>query len=251
MNRDKTQVRRVAMVTGAARRIGAATAKMLHEAGYDVVIHCHQSQGSARALADALNAKRETSACVLTADLSIKNEAFNLVHRAYDWKKRFDVLVNNASVYIKTPLKGFDEVLWDTLWGVNVKAPFWLSDAAHPFLAQSNDGCIVNLSDIQTEKPRADYAVYLQTKAALDMQTRSLALEYAPKVRVNAVAPGATIEPEGANALTDEERAAILAKIPQGRWGAPQAVAQAILSFVMNPHITGQILRVDGGQSLV
>ncbi len=250
MNRDKTQVRGVALVTGAARRIGAATAKALHEAGYDVAIHCHQSTREAEVLAGALNAKRAQSACVLTANLRVKAEALALVQAAHSWKSRLDVLVNNASTYIKTPLEGFDEAIWDALWIVNVKAPFWLSEAARQFLAQSEDGCIVNLSDIQAEKPRAKYAVYVQTKAALNMQTKALALEYAPKIRVNAVAPGATIEPEGENALSADEKAAILTKIPRGCWGTPEGVAQVILGFVMNPHITGQILRVDGGQSL-
>ena len=124
-----------------------------------------------------------------------------------------------------------------------------LSQAAHAFLAQSESGNIVNITDILAEKPRHDYAVYVQTKAALKMQTKALACEYAPKVRVNAVAPGATIPPEGENALSEKVKAEIIAKIPLGQWGTPEGVAMAVLGLVSNIYMTGQTVRVDGGQS--
>ncbi len=251
MNREKTQVSGTALVTGAARRIGAAIAQMLHEAGFDVVIHCHQSITEANALMAALNAKRQDSACVCVANLSVQAEAIDLVQQAHAWKNRLDVLVNNASNFIKTPIKGFDEGIWDALWIPNVKAPFWLSQAAHPFLADSDNGNIVNITDILAEKPRHDYAVYVQTKAALKMQTEALSCEYAPHVRVNAVAPGATVPPEGENALSDAAKADIISKIPLGRWGAPEGIAMAVLGLVSNVYMTGQTVRVDGGQSLI
>ncbi|MDF1645676.1 MAG: pteridine reductase [Legionellaceae bacterium] len=251
MNPEKTQEKGVALVTGAARRIGAVIAKSLHEVGYDVVIHCRQSRHEADVLAKHLNAKRADSACVRMADLCMQSEAEALVKAAYAWKKRLDLLVNNASQFIKTPIQGFDERISDILWGIHVKAPFWLSQAAYPFLTQSGDGNIVNITDIHAEKPRRDYAVYTQTKAALNMQSMSLAYEYAPNVRVNVVAPGPILLPEGENALSAEMQAAEIAShIPLKRWGEPKWVAEAVLAFASNSYITGQMMRVDGGRSL-
>lgn len=250
MKRDKTQVRGVALITGAARRIGAAIAKDLHENGYDVVIHCHQSQDEADRLMQALNAKRAHSACVCVADLSQKSEAEKLVCAAHAWKNQLDVLVNNASCFIKTDLSSIDEAAWDTLWTLNVKAPFWLALAAYNYLKQSDNGNMINITDVHAEKPLRDYAVYVQTKAALKMQTEALACEFAPAVRVNAVAPGAIILPEGDNALSAETQAYMLLKMPLKRWGEPIWVAKAVSGLVCNPYITGQTVRVDGGRSL-
>ncbi|MCH9690042.1 MAG: pteridine reductase [Gammaproteobacteria bacterium] len=250
MKRDKTQVRGVALITGAARRIGAVIAEELHGNGYDVVIHCHQSQAEAELLMQALNAKRADSASVCVADLSQKAEAEQLVHAAYAWKNQLDILVNNASCFIKTDVSRMDEAASDRLWALNVKGPFWLALVAYDALKQSDNGNIINITDIHAEKPLRDYAVYVQTKAALKMQTEALACEFAPDVRVNAVAPGAIILPEGDNALSAETQAQMLLKMPLKRWGEPIWVAKAVSSVVCNSYITGQTLRVDGGRSL-
>ena len=250
MNREKTQAKGVALITGSARRIGAAIASTLHEAGFDVVIHCHQSAHEANTLADLLNAKRRESAYVCSADLKIKSEADNLIKTAFAFKKRLDVLINNASSFIKTPVSGFDESVWDNLFVLNTKAPFWLSQAAHEYLVQSNHGNIINITDIHAEKPLRDYCIYTQTKAALKMQTEALAREYAPHIRVNAVAPGAIIQPEGDNCLSAETQKKILNELPLARWGAPSFVAEAVLSLILNHYMTGQTIRVDGGRSL-
>ncbi|MDF1827247.1 MAG: pteridine reductase [Legionellaceae bacterium] len=257
MNRDKTQDVRVALITGAARRIGAAIAERLHQAGFYVVIHCHHSKQEADALAHQFNQIRAHSACVLVADLSLKNQAQTLIKQAVEWQGRLDVLVNNASCFIKTPvgdvdLDGtdkIDEAVCDKLWTTNVKAPFWLSEAACASLAKQN-GSIINLTDIHAEKPLSDYAVYSQTKAALKMQTEALAREYAPNIRVNAVAPGAIAWPEGDNALSSEVQANIISKTLLKKHGEPKWIARAVLSLVLNEFITGQTLRVDGGRSL-
>jgi pteridine reductase len=250
VNQAKIQDRGVALVTGAARRIGAAIARALHVQGFDVVLHCHQSADEAHALADALNQTRPDSACVHEADLTQTKDLKALIQHACTWHGRLDVLVNNASCFIKTVPGALDEHAWDTLWAVNVKAPFWLSEHARDALAQTH-GCIVNITDIQAEKPRQDYAVYVQTKAALKMQTEALALTYAPSIRVNAVAPGATMWPEGENALSEAAQADVVSNTPLKRHGEPQWVSEAVLSLVLNQFITGQTLRVDGGRSLV
>lgn len=252
MNRDKKQAVRVALVTGAARRIGAAIVERLHQAGFNVVIHCYQSIQDADALAKKLNHLRSNSACVLVADLSLKSHACALIQHVIAWQGRLDILVNNASCFIKTPVgsvDGVDEAAWDTLWVTNVKSPYWLSEAARACLAKDG-GCIVNITDIHAEKPLSDYAVYSQTKAALKMQTEALAREYAPNIRVNAVAPGAIAWPEGENALSPEAQEKIISKTLLKKHGEPKWIAEAVLSFVLNEFITGQTLRVDGGRSL-
>lgn len=249
MNRDKTQGVCVALVTGAARRIGAAIAERLHKAGFNVVIHCHQSQEEAYALQEKLNQIRPNSAHILMADLTIKTQACVLVEQARAWQSRLDVLVNNASCFIKTPVGDVSEVARDKLWITNVRAPFWLSETAHACLAK-HEGCIVNITDIHAEKPLLDYAVYSQTKAALKMQTEALAREYAPDVRVNAVAPGAIAWPEGDNALSSEIQEKIISKTLLKKHGEPKWIAEAVLSLILNEFITGQTLRVDGGRSV-
>jgi pteridine reductase len=250
VNQAKIQGRGVALVTGAARRIGAVIARALHGQGFDVVLHCHQSIDEAHALAEELNQARPDSACVQETNLMDIKAITALITHACTWRGRLDVLVNNASCFIKTVPGVLDEHAWDTLWAVNVKAPFWLSEHAREALAKTH-GCIVNITDIQAEKPRQDYAVYVQTKAALKMQTEALGLTYAPDVRVNAVAPGATMWPEGENALSEAVQADMILNTPLKCHGAPTWVSEAVLSLVSNQFITGQTLRVDGGRSLV
>ena len=249
MNRDKTQDVRVALVTGAARRIGAAIVERLHQAGFNVVIHCHESKQDADVLSKKLNQIRSNSACVLVADLSLKYNTCALIKQAIAWQGRLDVLVNNASCFIKTPAGDIDEAAWDMLWVTNVKSPYWLSEAARICLAE-HEGSIINITDIHAEKALSDYAVYSQTKAALKMQTEALAREYAPEIRVNAVAPGAIAWPEGKNALSPEIRAQIISKTLLKKHGEPKWVAEAVLSLILNEFMTGQTLRVDGGRSI-
>jgi len=247
---NKTGYARVALVTGAARRIGAAIVTRLHQAGFDVVIHCHQSKQEADALAKHFNHIRPNSACVLVADLSLKNKACGLIKQVIAWQGRLDVLVNNASCFMKTPVGAVDETISDKLWITNVKAPFWLSEAARSCLAKQK-GSIMNITDIHAEKSLVDYAVYTQTKAALKMQTEALAREYAPNIRVNAVAPGAIMWPEGENTLNSEIQAKIISKTLLKKHGHPKWVAEAVLSLIANEFVTGQTLRVDGGRSCV
>ena len=250
MNHANKQAARVALVTGAARRIGAAIAKSLHQAGFRVVIHCHTSTSDANILANDLNQQRANSALVLTADLTIKNEAIKLIKDTIHWGDQLDVLVNNASIFAKTTFDNFDDETWDLLFNTNVKAPFWLSQTAYPFLATTN-GSVINITDIHAERPLMDYSVYCQSKAALNMQTKTLAREFAPNVRVNAIAPGAIAWPEDENALSKELQQKIIAKTPLKQHGNPDYIAQAALALISNPFITGQTLSVDGGRVLV
>ncbi len=248
LNPGNKQEAKVALVTGGARRIGAAIVKHLHATGYTVIIHCHQALAEAHALAVSLNEVRPDSAFVLQRELTNPNAASEIMAAINDWTGRLDLLINNASVFIRTDCKPSTSD-WDILFNTNVKAPFLLSLAARPFLAKQA-GAIINLTDIHAEKPLTGYSIYCQSKAALEMQTKSLALEFAPEIRVNAIAPGAAAWPEKTNQLTLEIQQKIIAKTLLKKHGSPEVIAQAVLALAENPFITGQVLKVDGGRSL-
>jgi len=250
LNHNNKQANRVALVTGAARRIGAGIVTSLHQAGFRVVIHCHQSRKEAHELEATLNQQRAGSALVISADLTVKQQAIELIAKAIKWAERLDLLVNNASIFTKTVLGELNDSDWDALFTTNVKAPFWLSQTAYPYLAL-HKGSIINITDIHASKTLKDYSAYCQSKAALAMQTKLLAREFAPLVRVNAVAPGATIWPELSNELSEDVQEKIIARTPLKQHGHPLFIAQAVLALAENTFITGQTLSVDGGQMLV
>ncbi len=250
MNHNNKQANRVALVTGAARRIGAGIVTHLHEAEFKVIIHCHHSHREAHELAEKLNQQRENSALVCQAELNQKQEVVELMAKTLQWAGRLDLLVNNASCFIKTDLDKLDDDEWEALFNTNVRAPFWLSQMAYPHLAVEQ-GSIINITDIHAKKTLKDYSVYCQSKAALVMQTKTLAREFAPRVRVNAVAPGATIWPELSNELSAKIQQKIIGRTPLKRHGHPLFIAKAVLALADNPFITGQILSVDGGQEIV
>lgn len=250
MNRNNKQEVKVALVTGGARRIGAAVVKKLHSVGYKVAIHCHHSITEAHALALTLNNHRQNSAFVLQRELTAPYASEEIMRMLDDWAGQLDLLVNNASVFIPTELSSFSPKNWDNLFNIHVKAPFLLSLAACPFLKKQS-GAIINITDIHAEKPLKGYSVYCQSKSALEMQTKSLACELAPEIRVNAVAPGAIIWPEGTNAVSVERKEKIIAKTVLKKHGQPEYIAQAVLALAENPFITGQILKIDGGRNLL
>lgn len=233
---------RIVLVTGGARRIGAAIVQHLHQAGFKVAIHCHQSTDDAQILVDKLNQVRSESAKSFSYDLSLAESTACLIEQVIRWAGKLDVLVNNASLFSREPD-------WEGLFRLNVIAPFELSQLAFPYLAKTQ-GCIVNITDIHATVPLKGYSVYCQSKAALWMQTKSLAQAFAPSVRVNAVAPGAMVWPEAANALSLEQKNTIIEKTPLKRHGNPLFIAEATLGFIHQTFVTGQYLAVDGGRSL-
>ncbi|HRN60297.1 MAG TPA: pteridine reductase [Chiayiivirga sp.] len=243
-----TTPRPVALVTGAARRIGAAIATALHAAGYDLALHFHRSASEASALQDALEARRRHSTALLQADLSDTARLPSLVERTVVRFGRLDALVNNASAFFPTPIGESTEAMWDALMGANAKAPFFLSQAAAFYLRESR-GAILNLSDVYAERPRERHAVYCMSKAALSMMTLALARELAPEVRVNAIAPGAILWPEAGD--DPELRASVIARTALGRTGTAAEIAEAAVFLVdAASYTTGQVLRVDGGRWL-
>ena len=237
----------VALVTGAARRLGAVIARTLHAAGYDVALHFRQSRGELDALADALEARRSHSTLVLQAELADSAQLPGVVDAVVARFGRLDALVNNASIFHATPLGEITAAQCDEFFAVNARAPLLLAQAAAPHLKVAH-GAIVNITDIYAERPLPQHAAYGMSKAALRMATAALAQELAPDVRVNAVAPGAILWPAN---KSDADRDAALARIPLQRTGTPEEIAGTVLWLIRDAgYVTGQTIRVDGGRTL-
>ncbi|HSA89954.1 MAG TPA: pteridine reductase [Burkholderiales bacterium] len=245
---DDSLAGKAALVTGGARRVGAVIARRLHAAGAAVLIHYRDSEADAARLASELNAARPKSAAKVKAELLAPVAPRALIGAALDSFGRLDILVNNASSFFPVAVGAMEPSHWEELVGSNLRAPLFIAQHAAPELAK-NEGSIVNIVDIHAERPLKGYALYSIAKAGLAAMTRSLALELAPRVRVNGVAPGAIAWPEDGQ-FTDEERARILATTPLARIGAPEDIARAVHFLACAPYVTGQILAVDGGRSI-
>ncbi|MGC3963041.1 MAG: pteridine reductase [Rhodocyclaceae bacterium] len=239
---------RVVLVTGGARRVGAAIVRRLHEAGCRVAIHCHGSVAPAHALADELNRARADSADVFSANLLDVQLLAPLVESVVTRFGRLDGLVNNASTFYPTALGEVDEAAWTDLVGTNLKAPLFLTQAAAPALRVTGGG-VVNIVDIHAERPMPGYLVYSAAKAGLLGLTRALAIDLAPAVRVNGVAPGPIEWPED-DQFPAAERQRIVDHTLLGRTGSPRDIADAVRFLLLDAgYVTGQILAVDGGRS--
>lgn len=250
MSQNTTSTDRpVALVTGAAKRIGAAIAKHLHRAGFDIVLHHHASMAEAAALLGELNAERPYSAFSLAADLRDFDRIPELIAQSVGHFGRLDALVNNASAYYATPFGNVTPTEWDDLFAINARAPFFLAQAAAPHLA-NRAGAIVNMIDAYAEQPRRDISAHVASKAALIGATRALALELAPKVRVNGVAPGAILWPE--NGIDQSLSSQLIARTPLARAGSAEEVAEAVRWLLQDAtYMTGEILRLDGGRNVL
>jgi pteridine reductase len=248
MNEQAPLAGKSALVTGAARRVGAAIARELHVQGANVVIHHRGSAVDARNLAASLNAARKNSAALVRVELRDTAALAGCVEDAVQAFGRLDILVNNASAFYPTPVGEITEAAWDELLGSNLKAPLFLSQAAAPALRRTQ-GLIVNIVDIHALRPLKRHTVYSITKAGLALLTRALARELGPEIRVNGVAPGPVLWPEDEiDAALKEE---IIERTALKRAGSPQDVARAVAFFAKDaPYVTGQILAVDGGRSI-
>ena len=243
-----TSPRPVALVTGSARRLGAAIARALHAAGYDMALHCRHSRGEMDALTAELERVRPESTFVLHAELADFDRLPELVAHTIGRFGRLDALVNNASSFAPTPIGSVTPAQWDALFASNARAPFFLAQAAAPHLSAAR-GAIVNLADIYGERPLREHTVYCMAKAALLMLTKSLALELGPSVRVNAVSPGAILWPEEGG--DEAKQQALLARTPLGRTGTPEEVAEAVRWLLQDAqYCTGEVLHLDGGRLL-
>lgn len=240
--------RPVALITGAAKRLGASFARLLHANEYNVVIHYRHSKTDAEALCQSLNNTRANSAVTIQADFENTPSLLKLIKEAHQQWQRLDVLINNASDYFPTKMGKTTEAQWQTLMASNLKAPYFLSQTATPYLRQTQ-GCIVNISDVNALLPLKNYPVYCTAKAGLNMLTKALALELGPEIRVNAVAPGPTLWPEGKNAPDEATKLKSIDRTILKRKGEPNDIASAVIFLIQHSHITGHILNVDGGKS--
>lgn len=239
---------RWALITGAAKRIGAAIAVGLHEAGANVVIHYFKSAADADSLGAKLNAVRPQSALAIQGNLRDTATIRPMVEAIIAQTGRLDILINNASSFYPTPLAAISEEQWDDLIGCNLKAPLFLCQAALPQLESAN-GVIINILDVHAQRPLKNHPLYGVAKAGLAMLTRSLAKDLGPKIRVNGVAPGAILWPEAG--MPERIQQSIVREIALKRPGAPEDIAAAVVFLVRDaPYVTGQILAVDGGRSV-
>jgi pteridine reductase len=240
---------KVALVTGGAHRLGAAIARALHAEGMKLVIHYHSSEAAAHALQQELHQTRPESVMLVRGDLTNGDKLFrNLVFETVESFGRLDVLVNNASRFYPTPVGEVSEAQWDDMVSTNLKAPFFLAQAAAPHLRKSGGG-IINIADIYGDRPLPNFPLYSMTKAGLVMLTKTLARELAPEIRVNAIAPGAILWPE--RDLDEMSKQRIVSRTLLKRSGEPADIARAVLFLVRDAgYMTGQVLTVDGGRSV-
>jgi pteridine reductase len=241
---------KVALITGGARRVGAAISRLLHEGGMSLMVHYRTSAEQARALQAELNALRADSVALVQADLLNAASLPAMVNETLQRFGRLDVLINNASSFFPTVVGEISEREWDDLMGTNLKTPLFLSQSAAPHLRR-NHGCIVNIIDIHADRPMRNYVVYSVAKGGLLALTRSLAAELGPEVRVNGVSPGAIIWPEDERWSDELARQRIVQTTLLKRIGDPDDIARTVRFLVFDaPYVTGQVIAVDGGRSI-
>jgi pteridine reductase len=236
------------LITGAAKRIGREMALSFFSKGWDIVIHYNGSKEEAEALADKMNFERSNSAMIAQANLDNANEVTQLVEKTLSKNSRIDALINNASTFYPTPIGTFTEENWNALMGSNLKAPLFLIQSFHKEL-EKNKGFIINVTDINVDRALVNHSIYLAAKSGLQTLTKSLAKELAPNIRVNAIAPGAILEPPNVE-WTTEQKNNIINAVPMKRMGTEKDIVDAAIYLSEAEYVTGQILNIDGGKSL-
>jgi len=236
------------LITGAAKRIGKEMALSFFKKGWDIVIHFNASKDEAESLADQMNAERFNSAMLVQANLDNTNEVEKLVAKIQSNNISIDALINNASTFYPTPIGTFSEENWDALMGSNLKAPLFLIQSFHKQL-KKNKGFIINITDINVDKALVNHSIYLAAKSGLQTLTKALAKELAPHIRVNAIAPGAILEPPNTG-WTSEQKNKIIDAVPLKRMGSEKDIVDAAIYLSEAEYVTGQILNIDGGKSL-
>ena len=236
------------LITGAAQRIGKELALSFFNKGWDIIIHFNSSKVEAENLADKMNSERSNSAMIVQANLDNPDEITKLVKRTLSKNSRIDALINNASTFYPTPIGTFSEENWNALMGSNLKAPLFLIQSFHKEL-EKNQGFIINITDINVDKALTNHSIYLAAKSGLQTLTKSLAKELAPNVRVNAIAPGAILEPPNTQ-WTTEQKNNIIQAVPMKKMGTEKDIVDAAIYLSEAKYVTGQILNIDGGKSL-
>ena len=235
-------------VTGGAKRIGKAIVELFASDGWKVIIHYNNSKADAEVLADSINAKNSDMAFIVQGDLDKTNDIKNIISQVDEFTDSLDVLVNNASTFYPTPLDEVSEEHWEKLIGSNLKGPLFLIQGLKNKLKDSG-GSIINITDTNMSKGVANYSIYSAAKGGLEIITKSLARELAPEITVNAIAPGAMLEPPGVE-WTDEQKEKVISNIPLRRMGSEKDIAETVKFIASSKYITGQNIKVDGGRSL-
>jgi pteridine reductase len=238
---------KVVLITGGAKRVGAATCRRLHAAGANLMLHYRVSAGEARLLQAELNHQRKDSVALIQADLLDVAKLPSLVDQTVQRFGKLDALINNASSFFQTPVGEITPAAWEDLIGTNLRAPLFVAQAAAPALKKTQ-GSIVNITDIHAERPLKNYVVYSVAKSGLVGLTRSLARELAPEVRVNAVAPGPILWPDD-ETFDELSRQRIISHTPLKREGTPEDIAKAVHFLIAEAtYVTGETINVDGGR---
>tara|TARA_A100001011_G_scaffold200447_1_gene208758 strand:- start:39 stop:761 length:723 start_codon:yes stop_codon:yes gene_type:complete len=235
-------------VTGGAKRIGKAIIELFAKDGWKVIIHYNNSKADAEALADSINAKNADTAFIVQGDLDKADEVNNIISKVDGFTETVDLLINNASTFYPTPIDEISEDHWEKLIGSNLKGPLFLIQGLKEKLKSSN-GSIINITDTNLSKGVANYSIYSAAKAGLEAITKGLARELAPEIKVNAIAPGAMLEPPDVT-WTEDQKNKVIESIPLNRMGSEQDIAEAVKFLAHSEYITGQIIKVDGGRSL-
>lgn len=236
---------KTALITGGAARIGAQIVKTLHHNQFNIIIHCNQSKDKAQLLCDELNLIRANSVEIVSGNLNNIDELDSLVSSI----KSIDLLVNNASVFYPKSVEDSEMKDWDDVININLKAPFFLSKGLSKTLSE-NEGSIINIIDIHSERPLKKHAIYNISKAGLKMLTQTLAKELAPRIRVNGVSPGSILWPQDSAEISEDDKNLMLERIALQRQGSPQDIADTVLFLANSNYITGQIINIDGGRTL-
>ena len=241
-------MKKTIFITGAAKRIGKEIALCFSEMGWNIIIHYNSSKNDAQVLADEINGTNPDSAITVQGNLDVKEDVEKVINEVRDAFPTIDLLINNASTFYPTPIEDISEEHWDKLVGSNLKGPLFLIKGLKDKLKESK-GSIINITDTNLSKGVANYSIYSAAKAGLESITKGLARELAPDVKVNAIAPGAMLEPPDVT-WTEEQKSKVISSIPLNRMGSEKDISEAVKFLAKSNYITGQIIKVDGGRSL-
>ena len=241
-------MKKTIFITGAAKRIGKEIALCFSEMGWNIIIHYNSSKNDAQVLADEINGNNPDSAITVQGNLDVKEDVEKVINEVRDAFPTIDLLINNASTFYPTPIEDISEEHWDKLVGSNLKGPLFLIKGLKDKLKESK-GSIINITDTNLSKGVANYSIYSAAKAGLESITKGLARELAPDIKVNAIAPGAMLEPPDVT-WTEEQKSKVISSIPLSRMGSEKDISEAVKFLAKSNYITGQIIKVDGGRSL-
>tara|TARA_B100001540_G_scaffold187008_1_gene164967 strand:+ start:374 stop:1099 length:726 start_codon:yes stop_codon:yes gene_type:complete len=241
-------MKKTIFITGAAKRIGKEIALCFSEMGWNIIIHYNSSKNDAQVLADEINDTNSDSAITVQGNLDVKEDVEKVINEVRDAFPTIDLLINNASTFYPTPIEDISEEHWDKLVGSNLKGPLFLIKGLKDKLKESK-GSIINITDTNLSKGVANYSIYSAAKAGLESITKGLARELAPDIKVNAIAPGAMLEPPDVT-WTEEQKSKVISSIPLNRMGSEKDISEAVKFLAKSNYITGQIIKVDGGRSL-